>query len=340
MKIHVFFGPSNDVSYFGTNMIKTNKIVELQNDPKVKQITYTLNDLPLTKKFLKHHEELRLFEIDKRKTEGRPTYGLMYHYNYYPPVNDQMCSIARQEMNTVIDDINKIGITISEDLKLSDTDSTAVEYDKTNKLHFIFEKNFVKLVRTEPDFAEKFTLLEKINHIVHYIERAHQLLHMESNDFALSIRPCTLAHEEIKTPLEDIDYENFVFPTAGDLSLDYSTIGKDLYSCYITNDLELIKKNEVKPQKFLTEFIFLQFDTLNNATKFNNFYKWCEQNEVDKYIDYKLPVHRPGRHILGRIDQPIYTYKDFYEQILQYTPNFLGYYVSQDNNPLFVSDTQ
>ena len=322
-KYNVVFGTGKEIDFYGTNRQDTRTLSTEINNPNNQIISYTLNDLPLTKKFINHWQEYR-----KQQVVDQGSNDLAYHYNYYKSKNHETAKHAKVEMNRVIDQINKFEKAIPESLKLI-THTDIIEHDKLNELHFIFETNTINLKSTDEKYNELFALYEKVNQLVHYIERPNDN-HYSNDSCLIVIRP--LSHADLKhVQLVDEDYEYFTKIQNGDLALDFSTVGKDLWYCCATNDMELIKNNEVKQQQYIRDCVAMYFNKVRVPSNFNGFYEWCKQNKVDEYIDYTLPMYRPGRHVLGHIDQDI----NDAETILSKTPVILGAYLSyEDGTPV------
>jgi hypothetical protein len=339
MKLKAVFGPGEN-DYHTTNAVKGHSVTELLNMSPTQTLTYTLNNFPLTKKFVSQFLRLRnSFDISK----------MIFHTNYYPSVTPELLAQARVAMNNTINRLNQLGIPMDTALHLNLTDVMDPELDKLNELHFRFEKEAIDLKSDpndpngDPVYVEKYFLLEKVNNLVHFIERTPRVPEEWANVerdsvFNMSVRNNTIEFNSTNyIQLEPIDYLNFSLPCGGDLVADFSTVGKDLNSCFCTNDLELVRRGEVKPQTILTDYIFMHFDNTKRADMYDgrrSFYHWIEQNNLGNYIDTTDAMYTPGRHILGSIDDQIITGKDFYEKIISTTPVFLGYYITNDDGTL------
>lgn len=334
MKLNVLFG-KKEVDWFSTNTQVTFSLkCELEN-PDNRLLTYTLNDLPLTNKFIDY------WQLYRTHTANRLGNSRMdYNINYYPIKTTETFFLAKKEMNIAITNLSALGILIDNTLHLNEgfLDN---EIKKLNELHYIFEKESIKLKSIDPyqhpNYREIWYNLEKVNNLVHFLEDFDVNVERETDHFNVSIRPTIAIAEKgfQYYDLQDDDYSNFILPSGGDVVCDFATVGKDLFACSVTNDIELVKRNEVKQQSQLTDFIFLYFGAKSTEPYFKNHYKWCEKNNIGQYLDYKQPKYNPGRHVFGKIDEPIYTGKDFYDKILSKTPAFLGYYLSDNSgNPL------
>jgi hypothetical protein len=336
MKLKFIFGPNGDIDTFSTNILHTSydEVLSNFNNPNNNVISYTLNDLPLTRKLINLWPS---YINEQRKILGNK---IIYNYNYYiSSLTNDLLSDARNEMNNTIMELRTFGFNIPDNLILS-LDGDHNEFNKINELHFLFESSYLKRTSNEPRESRTIYLWEKVNNLVHFIEKELTSDTDASFDFVNRIN---LSNGTMKPyyVLQDEDYVDFRAVFGGELVADFSTVGKDMHACSTSNDMELIRKNEVKQQTLLTDFFCLVFNNKVYEEKGignwkSEFYNWCETNRVDQYIDYRLPKYSPGRHVLGQIDQPIYTAEDFYDKIFNKTPNFLGCGMFDDNNQIIL----
>ena len=83
----------------------------------------------------------------------------------------------------------------------------------------------------------------------------------------------------------------------GELEMDYHTVGKDLGACFWTDDTELVESGELRQQTTLCPGIAVNFMSgpQNKPTdetdtqKINEFYEWCENNNLNSHITYTDP---------------------------------------------------
>ena len=122
----------------------------------------------------------------------------------------------------------------------------------------------------------------------------------------------------------------------GELEMDYHTVGKDLGACFWTDDTELVESGELRQQTTLCPGIAVNFMSgpQNKPTdeidtkKINEFYEWCENNNLNSHITYTDPVYRLGRLRLGHISKE-YTIKEIQDLVLFY-PNIKDIIVKSD----------
>lgn len=203
-----------------------------------------------------------------------------------------------------------------EDYIITDLNDTDAINKKLNGIHFSFE-SLVLLPEILAD-KQRFDLCEELNFLVHQIEQAIHNREKEDPPHRARIF-YVLRGEDHRYPfpkMTDEDYNRFTEQDSGDICLDFFTVGKDLHQAFITDDMELIRNKEVKPQTRVgAAFNFLicreTFKNYKQCMVLHNDNirlrdEWCEQNNVSEYYDYKLPIHNVGRVKLGRLVEEDY----------------------------------
>ena len=114
--------------------------------------------------------------------------------------------------------------------------------------------------------------------------------------------------------------------------LDFGTVGKDLYSCSSTNDIELAGEKRLLSQQITyNPWVAYNFETVDKQESLDKYNKWIKKNN----IEYKEAKFTPGRHIVSSelISHP--NIKDpltFYNNIIKRTPIIEGFVITDDNN--------
>jgi hypothetical protein len=97
----------------------------------------------------------------------------------------------------------------------------------------------------------------------------------------------------------------------GDMILGYHTVGKNIQHCYQDNDIELIKSGFLRPQMELGNEVLLIFpaayhpDSAKNVAL--NIKQWVIDNQLESYVDMRLPENQvSSQPLVGRIEG-IYT---------------------------------
>ena len=230
-------------------------------------------------------------------------------YNFYPSVQVDTFFKMKKRMNWIIEQIkSKDGIpNVDESLVLNEN-SLDCEILKLNALHLYFENvsNMPSVARSSDygDLGEIYTYLEEINQLVHSMEAWEP---PSSLEFSGTIRVKQGKDGEcITLPLTDEDYNNFITGFEwGDLALDYFRVGKDLQTCYATNDLELVKTKGLEQQITVHPAFEVRLkEEIDNGFPHwtSNIDAWIKENNLDQYYDFNLPMFTSGRIILGKID--------------------------------------
>jgi len=332
MKFNVIFNKEplkNKIDFFSTNILKIDPhALPIVDSSKI--LTYSLNDHYLTGKFTEAFlktQALNLYQDD---------YAI-YNYNYYMNPDSERVVLAKTHMNETIDELNNINLfQIDTALKLDPSQPEIAEFDKINELHFRFESELINLPKDLLGGARVWYLLEKVNNLVHFIERVNEYGGYTPSYFMMSMRAkCRPSHWY---KLQPEDYFSFDYFKAGDLVADFSTVGKDLWAASTTNDLELVHRKECKQQEFITEYAFIPFN--NDQRTFDlphGFWDWCKKNDVGNYLDLNDPKYRPGRHTLGKLENVSLPDADaFYDEIFNTTPYCEGVYMTDDQGNIIL----
>ena len=184
------------------------------------------------------------------------------HWNFY---NANQVANMHDLIDTLNEDIKRQGA--DSNLLINYDDTMVVMHDKLNEVHYVFEKQLVDL-QEDPNFVyteeyhPEVEILERLNKTVHEIEanmsKFFSRRNIDKNDlknkqyFVVTRHFSPNAEQQYKD-LTDDDYNTFQSQYwTGDLFLDFFTVGKDLSHAYSTNDIELIKRKEIKPQTLIT----------------------------------------------------------------------------------------
>jgi hypothetical protein len=242
-------------------------------------------------------------------------------YNFYPTIDENIFIAMKKRMNWIIETIKTMDEipNVDESLVLNEN-SIDVEILKLNALHLYFENvsNMPSVARSSDygDLGEIYTYLEEINQLVHSMEAWEP---PSSLEFSGTIRVKQGKDGEcITLPLTDEDYNNFITDFEwGDLALDYFRVGKDLQTCYATNDVELVKTKGLEQQSTVhSAFEMLFKDNLDFQHGIPN---WIEENNLDQYYDFSLPKFNSGRVVLGKIDMTGTTKDEVMRELVKCT---------------------
>ena len=306
----------------GDNIIP---IVEkrLFTDREKYSVTFDLKkDCTTTEKFIKIMKE---------------TYDVCEHngivqcsYNFYPTIQVDTFIKMKQRMNWIIRELTaKDDVPSPEKWLVLNEETLDPEILKLNALHLYFE-DVTAIIKGDSTNAvdygaagEMYHLLEEINQLVHSMEVFDDP--GEYRDFFGTIRMSAQPDRDfpdegtVKTEnLTDEDYYNFTTDFEwGDLTLDYFRVGKDLQTCYATNDVELVKTKGLEQQSTVhSAFEMLFMDNLDFQHGIPN---WIEENNLDQYYDFSLPKFNSGRIVLGKLDLTGTNKESVLEEMLKCT---------------------
>lgn len=351
MRYHVVYEPG-EINYLGSNTSKDlfwlKDVEDLLNQPNTNVITWQLNELPLTKKFINLYKT-RMHSAMLWHYQGNKDFFFNYIYDIYRSVNEKNLLESRAEMNKIIDNLNTrndIWFTIPEELKLNETDVFDPREKNLNELHDHFETRMVELEdKTKQGLIhsslseELWNKLQSINLLVHFnenppIDKQNNFL-AENEWFFTSLKFESPTHND--TMLEAEDYRDFTLERDyGPLQLDFGTVGKDLFTCSVTDDIELVHKNMVSQQIELNPWV--QYDwTRCTKTEWEDaldlYDRWITENNVSEYLDLNKDMYRPGRHQLGTcISHSFKSPTEFVDEIISTTPKINSFFITDDNN--------
>lgn len=358
MRYHVIYQPG-DVTYYTTNYtdvtVETQSAEYLLNLPNTQIVTWELNDLSLTKKFVDN--------LKKTFLSGLQSNCLQLAYDVYREPSEELLLSSRATMNSIIDKFNNIPniwFTIPDSLKLDANNINNVHQDKLNTLHDLFENNLPVLYQLRDEnklpagmgFLQAYQDFQTINMLVHYNEKIFKFVGMSNDECRANLKKI---HKQYFTalklihngPYEDFykidllpeDYKDFtVHKPKGWLELDFATVGKDLVSCVWTDDMELVKKDACSQQLYQYPWVSYGWMHFENDVHHRKnidvtYMSWLESNEVGKYIDLEDPKYTPGRHMLGQcISHEFDNAEEFRDTIIATTPNVVGICLTDDNN--------
>lgn len=357
MRYHVIYTPG-DVAYYTTNYSSVSSDTQsadyLLSIPNSQVVTWELNDLPLTQKFINN--------FSQTLSAGLQQNCLQIAYDVYREPTEELLLSSRQQMNAIIDKFNasNIWFSIPDSLKLDANDINNVCQEKLNKLHDLFEHNLPVLFQLQHennipsrlDFHQAYQDFQTINMLVHYNEKIFQFIGVDADDCREKLKKI---HKQYFTALKLVyngppqdfyqidlqpeDYKHFtVHKPKGWLELDFATVGKDLVSCAWTDDFELVKNNACSQQLYQYPWVsygWMHFeDDIHHRNNIDNTYRdWIENNNVGAYIDLDDPRYTPGRHMLGQcISHSFNDAEEFRNAVIASTPVIAGICLTDDSN--------
>lgn len=249
-----------------------------------------------------------------------------YSWNFY---NNSIQSIETlfsclEELNSSIDIINRDNLFECDPKYKLDIDTIRASNDltvfsetelfKLNQIHFIFEN---VMLNTSAD-STKYKFLERLNSLVHTAEKYFVFKDLSKINFhmkesylsVIRIDKLPESPKLAKFDLTDDDYVKFRHYNEGNgsLALDFATVGKDLTYAMSTDDIDLVKNQEVKHQLWakpyvsyvINDKIFGQTESIYHDHVVKKLEAWSNKHNIKQYgYDYTEPKYTPGRHKLG-----------------------------------------
>lgn len=210
------------------------------------------------------------------------------------------------EINLVVDGINAIyrsQLPMSGNGKLHSVDAHTVSPSILNQLHHEFE------AYGDRQRAGEFTggrypalpgLFSRLNNAIHASEAA--LGNIDASEHNAHLLAHVNFFPDIYESLTEPEYhcftQDFKF---GELLMGYHTLGKDFHAAFHNDDIELLKRREVRPQRISNTEIITYFGP--TITGFGDrFREWWLKNNVSKYgYDIDDPANAVGLLPIGRL---------------------------------------
>lgn len=146
-------------------------------------------------------------------------------------------------------------------------------------------------------YNKDLELYHRLNILIHKLERNNSIVSWHTHKELDKIIPIKDEH----WPYFDIK-DKVEITTVPSISLGYFTIGKDLKSCLVDNDVELVKKSGVRPiQRLHTQIIYHSSTTLFNRKK--DIRRWAKENKISHLIDWSNPQYSMNQRnpLLGKL---------------------------------------
>ena len=206
--------------------------------------------------------------------------------------------------NNIVDNVKQINM-YGFDLDWP-TDVNLITQEDLNKLHQQFHAKEELNKDSLPENAHN--ILRLINQYVHQLEQIMWSENNEATNYAVLDFGSLETELDIQRPISNKEKEWFQEKyyeqqNGTCLLLGYSTLGKNLGHCVWTNDVDVVKENMVRPQKFIyTQVLFRNqpnfvsktkqdIDNINKHTLLTQ-NKWITDNELESYINKDDPLLR------------------------------------------------
>lgn len=260
-----------------------NFIVTLENSAgERKQLSWNLRNSPLAKKWINL--------MQSNKVEPPNSRYDWINVGYLP----KHLNAIWEEMITIVQKLNR-----DHSANIDNTLLSAPCQENLNKLH----QKFHLLAEGNNNAANE---ISRLNYLVHIAENCSKNIRLNT-DSGYMILKFNIFHTDLLEP-EDFNEFNEYDEQVGDLAMGYSTIGKNLFHCYIDNDIAVIEQGLVRPKITLSSEVRITTGTASiknlqtGSQRRDSYYNWCDTNQIkEKYgYDCRDPKHSGGQFIIGK----------------------------------------
>tara|TARA_S200002703_G_C3795282_1_gene245548 strand:+ start:556 stop:1398 length:843 start_codon:yes stop_codon:yes gene_type:complete len=234
-----------------------------------------------------------------KKTTGVSSFtGRSFSKNKIEVVNDFI------ELKNKIDLINQTDY----DKKIEIDLDTGLTEKKLFDIHEFFE-DIGQRARTgeiiEKEHPELFSLGSEMNTLIHKLEA--NLFYDTFQWFQAALCEPNVARTELT---EDILKEAVKDYKSNHIYVGYGETGKNLFHAQIFNEVDLVKRKMVQPQRAILSEFFIAFG--DGILGWDAYEKWCIENEVVSYgYDYKNPIYFAKWEIGKIVNKSFASLKDF-----------------------------
>jgi hypothetical protein len=184
---------------------------------------------------------------------------------------------SKKEINDLfeefVDVIELINTVI--DNKLPDIKSLKYLAENKELLNYLHEQYEIYGETNDPPIINKPML--RFNDLIHSFE---SIIKNESCCFSV------INTDYQKTNIALLKPEDYFLFTPdiewGYMYLGYNTLGKNWNTVADHNDIEVVQRNQVKPQKNFSSEFYINFNERKSYVKKNNFYNWWVENDFSK----------------------------------------------------------
>jgi len=275
--------------------------IDFTDGEVTKTLRYQIVDTPVSQKWLER----------VRWVTSHPDCHIFENQWIASSASKEKISALWKEMKRLVDEANS-GKYIQVDFidMPEEFDETRNNRQILNYLHYEFHRfeeqlngilvEYDPLIRLNVDIHVLETMLNSYGNDL----LAGFFLHASHNEGVVA----GIHVEEITDPSL---YEYFLHDVVfGDLLLGYHTVGKNIYHCYVDNDIDLVKKNMIRPQRTISNEVILSFSETIRQPQYEghsklvleDLIKWVDDNELNEYVDMSLPENQAvARPLLGQL---------------------------------------
>ena len=270
-------------------MMDVIRIIFLTVEGRRAALDFQIYNTTLAQRWL---ETIRENQLDPNKT---------IHSVFSNKTGDDLLSV-HSEINENIKIINQLYHTL---VPLYPTD-TILTPDQLNELHHHYEQ-YGDYVKYMPIGADSTKLIHasflRLNELIHIYEYATENL---GNGFPNMNMLFDYYPQTIFKPIQERDKHylrtNYKW---GQMYLGYNTLGKDWSAAYSDNDIDLVKRQGVKPQRRFAAEAFINFsenaDEHSNAMAFEQWYDGLDDNTKQLVPYDDLNELTLGKFLIGQV---------------------------------------
>jgi hypothetical protein len=170
-----------------------------------------------------------------------------------------------------------------------------------NDLHYKFQTTEEKLKTLPPVDNEYHYNLHLLNVKIH---EAEHIVKNQKRKVVWYINQSLKDSVEITDELRKYWGVSFAkYNPARQLYLGYHTIGKDLFTCFADNDIELIKTGGLRQQQHISTETVFRFNPILTVNRNFLIKKWLRKNGVDHLVDLSDPQYKYNHQppVLGKL---------------------------------------
>lgn len=272
-------------------------------------LDYRLNDLPATQRFVRATREAQ--------TAGASPHGMYFSTR----LSERQFRYRLAAMRTLVLRVQSMGVWPMPDYPLTPATVTQAQLNHLHRLFHAYEEQsrlplhacsptLADWMRRDPAACEQVrTDLNRLNLMIHHVEHAMKV----REDWTWQFFGFHMAPQQ-RQPLHEEDYAAMTVQVKfGDLLLCYGTAGKNLYTCFIDDDIEVVQRGEVRQQITVSTGVLAAFTTeafyadsaAYERTQYERYLAWCDRHEVQRYgHDPRAPSYRFGNIPLGELADP------------------------------------
>lgn len=285
-------------------------------------LDYRLNDLPVTHRFV---QATRMAQAAGATPQG------MY---FSTRLTERQFRYRLEQMRLMVRRVHATGVWPMPDYALTPATVTQAQLNHLHRLFHEFEEECrrpleacsperVAWMRRDPAACDQVRAdLNRLNIMIHHIEHAMKVrTDWTWQFFGFHYSPQT------HLPLHEEDYAAMTVQVKfGDLLLCYGTAGKNLYTCFVDDDIDVVQRGEVRQQITVSTGVLAAFTTEQfyaesgayQRSQYERYLAWCDRHEVQRYgHDPRAPQYRFGNVPLGELVDARLTWEEVADMLRQ-----------------------